>query len=1310
MEEKNVQKILKYYLEYEIYNIANSSQIKINNKTSILMMHNDILDIEKFSKNINSLKEGKLKEQINKFIGKRVTNKDELVKEIINELDNLDDEQSNIAQISFLIQSLIKEEINYEIKEKTIENFSNKLCEIKTNNDFWLYAHNMTSTSKLDRAKKIPIFILRCELNEDNIKVLEANVNEETLNKILSILLNKEISEVAIEYKDRIVSYAKEIKLLIDAGDLDHILDLFYSKMNEYLGITKDEIMNISKINDYYNANYEYIISIEELSEDGVKNIKEDIELLNKLIEDDGYIPSLLNKYLNGGKIKKNINDTRYKKPYLGNYKSEYGVGENQYKIVNSLKDNDLITVEGPPGTGKTSLLKEIIANNIVERADLILKNWNKEFKRKKFYGTNYYDIQWFNNTNVVKSIVVSSKNGEAIENVGKEINREIEYMYSIAKEYKRTETIKGKKQKVLQEYKGIVCLPLGKQDNVLDFKEFLYQKLIPFLEEVQKKEIPEELIKNDYKNKRKEIKEFENLIELLEFDKTKDEYFYGMETQKFETKEEKEERIRKIRRKFLIDKEKTSKEFNELEKTKNKLKEEKKEKEKELKQTNKKIKNIKEKINGCQNIIAKGNSNIDRVLQEKKTYEEVSRNFFTKILNYNFYKNNKNKDFLEIINRIKEENETQRQQKTNYINEKFKLEQQKDNINSKINELEEKYNSIGIHYRKLNNKIRKMDFIERFNEFDKNTYWDYNSTLQIYGKSRLNDLNQELFQLALKLNELYIIKNSKEIIENLKIFLSNEDVSYICKKFFDSTEIYNEERQEGIRSLWNTLFLCFPVVTTTLDSFTKRFFQLIPEYIDLELIDEAGQILPHNLVSAIYRAKKAVIVGDVNQIEPIYHNLNKNFVESEKSIGDKFEIINVEKNSIQSLASKNTDILDNGENIILNEHYRCEKNIVNFSNENIYNKKLNMNIPDNMDKPFLNNMIFFDVRGKKPEKRNVNINILEVESCIEVVKYIKEKNSKSSIAIITPFKMQKNELEDRLEKEGFEDIKVGTVHAFQGQEKDYIIFSPVIDNIEERYYLNFIGGKGNMLNVAVTRAKKQFIYLGNFNVAMQAGNYITKLAKYIKENGAVYSLFDDETFLKENWDAKILKILAPELKEGNDKIGVYIKQNIKEGIIVTPQQHYEFLKYVLKNAEKEVYIMSPWLRENVINIEFLNDIKELKERGGTIKVAFGYKKGKENISNPKELAEEMARIGALGYSSKEEVEYIIKEMYEIIGNKNLVYLAPTHAKVLIIDDRYLCIGSHNWLSNAGKTKAKEGTRITTYKPSVDYAKKEFFE
>ena len=64
---------------------------------------------------------------------------------------------------------------------------------------------------------------------------------------------------------------------------------------------------------------------------------------------------------------------------------------------------------------------------------------------------------------------------------------------------------------------------------------------------------------------------------------------------------------------------------------------------------------------------------------------------------------------------------------------------------------------------------------------------------------------------------------------------------SYICQKFYDSSDIYNADKQEIIRNLWNTLFLCFPVVTTTLDSLCKRCFHLIPEYIDLELIDEAG-------------------------------------------------------------------------------------------------------------------------------------------------------------------------------------------------------------------------------------------------------------------------------------------------------------------------------------------------------------------------------------------------------------------------------------------------------------------------------------
>ena len=487
---------------------------------------------------------------------------------------------------------------------------------------------------------------------------------------------------------------------------------------------------------------------------------------------------------------------------------------------------------------------------------------------------------------------------------------------------------------------------------------------------------------------------------------------------------------------------------------------------------------------------------------------------------------------------------------------------------------------------------MNEINLINKFNSKNEKKYWNYQNIMGMYCGGYFNKLNEELFLLALKLNEAYIIKNGKEISENLKLFMPEGQSSYICQKFYDSSDIYNADKQEIIRNLWNTLFLCFPVVTTTLDSLCKRCFHLIPEYIDLELIDEAGQILPHNVVTALYRAKKAVIVGDIKQIEPIYNNVNKNFNEYQNAIGEKFENIKIEENSIQALASKNTDILSDGENIILNEHYRCERNIINFSNQNVYENKLNMNVEDKFDKPFFNNMIALDVRGKRTRKDNQNgsknENKVEAEACIQAIKYIKEQDkSNPSIAIVTPFREQKRLLESRLEREGLTDIKIGTVHAFQGKEKDYVLFTPTLDAIEPKWAIKFIGDKYNMLNVAVTRAKKQFIYVGNVDVAERSENYIAKLIKYIKANGLVYSLYDIEnSVLNKNFSERILQVLQPELEIANDNIGLYIQNNFKCGTIIDAKQHYDLLMYILKNTKKELLIMSPWLRKNVINVQ----------------------------------------------------------------------------------------------------------------------------
>ena len=1318
MEEK-IKKILNYYLDYEIYNIAVSSQIKTSNKENFIIENN--LDMSRINSNIENLKDIKLTKKIEKFLNKKVNEKEKVIAIIKEELSNLDNEGSNCAQVSFRIVSLIKEYLKTEVKERTIKSFAEGLCNTKTSNEFWIYAHNISCFTqnqkyKDNNVKKLPIFIFKCKYENEKIDVLNVEINKETLNTILTIILNMEMSDVVLEYKEKISNYSQEIDQCKDNGDLEHLIDLYYTKLDEYVGISKEKINNLSSINCKYHLNLEYIIAIEELTDDSIINIRDDIELLIKLIENDSYVPKLLKKYLIGSKNKKNINEKKYLQMYRGNYKSQYGVGKNQYKIVNAICNNDLIAVEGPPGTGKTSLLKEIIANKVVERANLIIKNWNERFEENKYYSTSYFNIKWYEeNDEIVKSIVVSSKNGEAIENVGKEINKEIRYMFPVARKYKRTELINGSKQKVLQTYKGVICLPLGKQDNILDFKEFLYQKYIPILDRLSSSYNSDEIIekiKNMYIEKCKEIKKIESLIICLNSIKDYKKYFYGIKLPS--ENEEKIKIIKEIQNKFIEEQEKNknkseiiSKEIDNILICKKKILE-------ELNVIKNDLHFNKKKIKECEKNILRYEREIHDLEEQNQNFKIYSKNIFSKIINYKEYKKYKHFDFFSSIKEIKILKDTKKNEKKCYIKEINKLENKSNKKQDEYQEIEGKYTSLNNQFLEIDKKLKEMELIKIFNNYDKNTYWYYEDTLEMYGKSILNKLNQELFILSLRVNEAYIVKNKEEIVQNLKLFLQ-EDLPFICQKFYDSNEIYNKDKEKGIRSLWNTVFLCFPVITTTLDSFCKRCFQLIPEYIDLELIDEAGQILPHNLVSAVYRAKKAVIVGDVNQIEPICNNMNKKFDENQKAIGEIYGNIKVDSNSIQQLANKNTDILNDCDNIILNDHYRCERNIINFSNENIYERKLNMHKADDMNKPFFSNMIALDVRGKKTD--GVNENKVEIASCIETIKYIKEFDEDASIAVITPYRKQKLELENRIKLEGIKDVKVGTVHAFQGQEKDYIIFSPVIDSLKLRWAIKFIGDKCNMLNVAVTRAKKQFIYLGNLDVAMKTGNYITKLVKYIKKNGLIYSLYDtEENTVFEKNDEKIFKILQPELELENDDIGFYIQENIKNGIMTDAKQHYEFLKYVIKKAKKEILIMSPWIRENVMNDEFFNDIKMLKENGGIIKILFGYKghkKEEKNITNAEELLMELKRNNALGYATQEEVVKIANEMYNIIGKENFIYAPPTHAKVIIIDDKYMCIGSHNWLSNAGKTdereRAKEATRLTTSKYTIDYVKEKLF-
>ena len=93
--------------------------------------------------------------------------------------------------------------------------------------------------------------------------------------------------------------------------------------------------------------------------------------------------------------------------------------------------------------------------------------------------------------------------------------------------------------------------------------------------------------------------------------------------------------------------------------------------------------------------------------------------------------------------------------------------------------------------------------------------------------------------------------------------------------------------------------------------------------------------------------------------------------------------------------------------------------------------------------------------------------------------------NIENAVGIITPFVGQKNNLRYALKNAGFnvDILKLGTVHALQGAERPIILFSMVYGKGDSGTMFFDRDNKPNMLNVAVSRAKDNFIVFANTEI-----------------------------------------------------------------------------------------------------------------------------------------------------------------------------------------------------------------------------------
>lgn len=304
----------------------------------------------------------------------------------------------------------------------------------------------------------------------------------------------------------------------------------------------------------------------------------------------------------------------------------------------------------------------------------------------------------------------------------------------------------------------------------------------------------------------------------------------------------------------------------------------------------------------------------------------------------------------------------------------------------------------------------------------------------------------------------------------------------------------------------------CFVMTFYMLPSKFKTYNDtFLMEYIDLLIVDEAGQTSPEIAAASFALAKKAIVVGDEYQIPPVWGvsrsldialAIESGVIQSEQEF-DTLEKsgLNTSQSSVMKLAKRACPYKAFEGGLFLSEHRRCYDEIIGYCNDLVYQNRLKPLRGSGEKRPEL--MKKYPIIGyhnipvslsekvgtsRKNQKEAMGIAQWVSEHFYEFREVYPNQDEDAILAVITPFKAQALEIEVQLRKSflpGPSPVKVGTVHTFQGAEKKIIVFSTTYGEKESGY---FIEKNSNLMNVAVSRAKDAFWVFGSVN-CLQSGD-----------------------------------------------------------------------------------------------------------------------------------------------------------------------------------------------------------------------------
>ncbi len=369
----------------------------------------------------------------------------------------------------------------------------------------------------------------------------------------------------------------------------------------------------------------------------------------------------------------------------------------------------------------------------------------------------------------------------------------------------------------------------------------------------------------------------------------------------------------------------------------------------------------------------------------------------------------------------------------------------------------------------------------------------------------------RQLSQIKKKIKETGEIKEEDVLpllddnIEDLKKYLYYTSEKYIKKigaaqneELFDiiyeedeSTQLGAFKRYLSNRDNIKKLQKIFPVIITTCIS-AHKIGEPSPMF-DMVIMDEASQCNTAVSLVPIIRGENLVLVGDPQQLNPVIllNEMVNEKLRRKYNVTDEYDY---RKNSIYKTFLACDCVSDE---ILLHHHYRCNKKIINFNNRKYYNSKLSIASENTEEKP----LVYVNVSTDGTDKKNTSS--AEVN---EIVKYASHNRDKS-IGVITPFVNQKKMIEEALDKAGLTQVTCGTIHAFQGDEKDVILFSTAITEQTGAGTYEWLKNNKEMINVATSRAKDKLILLSDMKNLQRlhredSEDDLYELVKYVRANG----------------------------------------------------------------------------------------------------------------------------------------------------------------------------------------------------------------